>query len=424
MQRTYIRDLKPLTGQTAVIHGWVHIIRDQKSMLFLVIRDNTGMVQVTVDKAQTVGDAAPMAACLALTRESAVTISGRVVENPVVKLGGIELLPDSIQVESLAQTPLPLDPQAKVQPGIDVRLDWRYLDLRRPENLLSFQVQTTVEMAMREFWVQEGFVEIHSPKLIGTASESGAEVFELEYFGRSAYLAQSPQFYKQMAIAAGFDRVYEIGPAFRADPSFTPRHATEFTSVDMEIGWIGSHFDVMASQERWLRYTLEQVQRTHGDAIRERFGVEVEPPVIPFPKVTMAEAHEILRQQGYTVPAERKGDLDPQGERLLGEYARKTYGHDFLYVIDWPKSVRSFYHMRYPDAPNITKSFDLLYKGVEVATGAQREHRYDVLVAQALDKGFKLEPLQFYLDFFKYGCPPHGGYGFGSARLVAGLLNR
>jgi aspartyl-tRNA synthetase len=280
-------------------------------------------------------------------------------------------------------------------------------------------------MAMREFWISNGFVEIHTPKIMGSPSEGGAELFTLDYFGQTASLAQSPQFYKQMAMAAGLDRVFEIGPAFRADPSFTPRHSTEFTSVDMEMSWIGSHFDIMEFEEAWLCHVLGAVKENHGKEIAETFGVEVLIPERPFPKVTMDEAQAILKEKGYHPPAEtKKGDIDPQGERMLCEYARQEFGHEFIFITDYPIEVRPFYHMRKADNPNETKSFDLLWKWMEITTGAQREHRYDILIKQATEKGVSLESIQFYLDFFKFGCPPHGGFGFGLARLLAAMLNQ
>jgi aspartyl-tRNA synthetase len=280
-------------------------------------------------------------------------------------------------------------------------------------------------MAMREFWISHGFVEIHTPKIMGSPSEGGAELFTLEYFGQTASLAQSPQFYKQMAMAAGLDRVFEIGPAFRADPSFTPRHSTEFTSVDMEMSWIESHHDVMEFEEAWLVHVLKTVRDRHGKEIAETFGIQVVVPDLPFPKVTMDEAQRILQDKGYLPPADtKKGDIDPQGERLLCEYAKEKFGHEFIFITDYPIEVRPFYHMRREDEPQLTKSFDLLWKWMEITTGAQREHRYDVLVKQATEKGVGLESIQFYLDFFKYGCPPHGGFGFGLARLLAAMLNQ
>jgi aspartyl-tRNA synthetase len=403
------------------VQGWVQTLRDQKRMQFLVLRDRTGAVQAALEKAQ---NPALASALSALTRESAVSAVGRVVENPQVKAGGIEIHLTALRVEGLASSPLPLDPFGPSGPTLDHRLDWRFLDLRRPENLLIFQVQTTAEMAMRRVWLSEGFLEIHSPKLMGSPSESGAELFELDYFGRKAYLAQSPQFYKQMAMAAGLDRVFEIAPAFRADPSFTARHTTEFTSVDVEMAWIESHEDLMAFEERWLQSVLNAVRERHGEEIRERLGVEVRVPELPFPRISMQDATALLGRKGYAPPPDRQGDLDPQGERLLSQHVAETLGHEFVFVTDYPASVRPFYHMRGEADPATTKSFDLLYKGLEITTGAQREHRYDALVRQALEKGLSLEPLRFYLDFFRFGCPPHGGFGFGLARLLMALLRR
>jgi len=320
----------------------------------------------------------------------------------------------------LASSPLPVDPD---RASLENRLDWRFLDLRRPSNLLIFQVQTTIEQEMRNFWIENGFMEIHSPKFMGSASESGAELFRVEYFERYAYLAQSPQFYKQMAMAAGFEKIFEIGPVFRANPSFTSRHDTEFTSVDVEISWIESHEDVMHLEELWLQKILKGVREKHGKQIKETFNVEVDIPHVPFPRIKMAEAYKTLKDMGHTIDRAGKGDLDPEGERLLAKYVKERYGHEFVFVTDYPISVRPFYHMRHEDNPSLTKSFDLIWKGLEVTTGAQREHRYEILLKQAKEKGLKPEPIQYYLDFFKYGCPPHGGYGFGLTRMLMVLLD-
>jgi nondiscriminating aspartyl-tRNA synthetase len=420
MQRTMIGDLRGSIGHTVKIQGWLQTLRDQKKMQFLVLRDRSGLVQAVVEKLVQ----PELAEMISRTNpESVLTLTGRVIDNPVVKLGGLEIQVETVTVDSQADSPLPLDPGAADQPAQDFQLDWRFLDLRRPENLLMFKVQTTALHAMREFWMQHQFIEIQSPKLMGTPSESGAELFELPYFERKAYLAQSPQFYKQMAMAAGFEGVFEVGPVFRADPSFTSRHMTEFTSVDMEMAHIDSHEDVMAFQERWLAYVFEQVKEQYGEEIRQRFGVEIEVPVVPFPRIPMAQAQQILKEMNYQVSPEKKGDMDPGGERVIGQWVKEHFQHDFVFLTDWPATVRPFYHMRYEDAPELTKSYDLLGKGLEITTGAQREHRLDVLQRQALEKGLHLEPIQFYLDFFRYGCPPHGGFGFGLSRFLMVALN-
>jgi nondiscriminating aspartyl-tRNA synthetase len=420
ISRTLLADLGSHIGADVAVQGWVKAVRDQKKVQFIILRDRTGTAQATLARSEE--HAALNAVISGLTRESTVTVWGRVEANPVVKVGGLEILMTDLRVESPADPLLPLDVSAAEEANPDVRLNWRFLDLRRPENLLIFRVQTAVERAMRAVWTEEEFIEIHSPKLMGSPSESGAELFSLDYFGRPAYLAQSPQFFKQMAMAAGFDRVFEIGPVFRADPSFTTRHLTEFTGVDVEMSWIASHQDVMAFEERWLHAVLDAVNNELGAEIRSTLGAQLVVPQIPFPRIPMAEALQILAGRGH-VP-ERRGDLDPAGERLISEYAQEKYGHEFVFLTEYPWEVRPFYHMRHSDDPALTKSYDLLWKGVEITTGAQREHRDDVLTAQALEKGLSLEPIEFYLDFFKYGCPPHGGFGFGLNRMLMVMLNR
>lgn len=420
MERTYIKDLRNKVDQTVKIQGWLQTLRDQKKIQFLILRDPTGLVQVAHWKPNDEELAARIAT---MGMETALTITGKVIDNPVVKLNQIEIQLESLLVENAAEIPLPFDPFAETLPALDFRLDWRYMDLRRPYNGLLFQVETTLEMAMREYWLKHNFVEIHSPKLTGSPSESGAELFSLDYFERKAYLAQSPQFYKQMAMAAGFERIFEIGPVFRADPSFTARHMTEFTGVDMEISWIDSHEDVMTFQENWLQYVYARVKELHGDAIKEVFDVDLVVPTVPFPRIPMREAIDILKSRGYVMPADKKGDIDPAGEREIAAYVKEKYDHDFVFLTDWPITVRPFYHMRLEGDETLTRSFDLIANGLEITTGAQREHRVDVLTRQALEKGLTVEPIQYYLDFFRYGCPPHGGFGLGLSRLMMVLLN-
>ena len=420
--RTLVHDLRAHLGGTVSVSGWVNTLRLQRAMQFVLVRDHTGTVQVAHRRAGA-GPADARAAALAelidgLTPESAVRITGRVVENPVVKLGGLEIVPTRVEVLNRAETPLPIDQQT----GLEHRLDWRFLDVRaRPAAQLLFAVQTTVERAMRAFAQAEGCTEMHTPKLMGTASESGAEVFELGYFGRSAYLAQSPQFYKQMAIAAGIDRVFEVGPVFRAEPSFTSRHATEFTGVDVELAWIDGVEDVMDFEERMLAHALAEVAAVHGAAIREQFGIEVTVPQLPFPRITMAEAQELLRAGGWD-PEGLKEDLDPDGERRLAAHIRERSGHEFVFVTHYPSGIRPFYHMRPEGQDGLTLSFDLLWKGLEITTGAQREHRYEVLLRQAAEKGVGTESLRDYLGCFRFGCPPHGGLGMGLGRVLMVLL--
>jgi aspartyl-tRNA synthetase len=411
--RTLIGDLNAHIGDYAYVAGFVNSVRDQKKMQFLILRDQTGLVQAVNQKTDK-----PLDSIISsLVPESAVVAGGKIVSAPSVKLRGLEMQIDYLDVKGPCSGPLPINQES----GQDLRLDWRHLDLRDPKKFLIFQVQTTAEHAMREWWIQNGFTEIHSPKLVEGASESGAELFKLEYFGKQASLAQSPQFYKQMAITAGFDRVFEIGPVFRANPSYTSRHDTEFTSVDMEMAWVDSHEEVMEIEEKWLNYVLSRVKEKHGEALKSAYNVDVVVPQVPFPRVTMDQAYQILDAQGYSVPRAQKGDLDPEGEKRLGKHIQENFGHEFVFVTDYPAKSRAFYHMRYPDRPDITKSFDLLWKGLEVTTGAQREHRYEQLIQQAHEKGVDTNSISSYINFFKHGVPPHGGCGFGLTRMLMNL---
>lgn len=418
MQKTFIRDLATVAEQSVKVQGWVNTKRDQKNVQFIVLRDSTGMVQLVHDIN---GEKDEIAKTItSLTPESVISVTGHIVLNERIKLGGLEIVIDTLKVESLAEAPLPIDIfSGKTTP--ELRMDYRWLDLRRPEARLVMEIQTTTEAAMREFWVKENFIEIHSPKLMGTASESGAELFTLPYFGKKAYLAQSPQFYKQMAQAAGLDRVFEIGPVFRANPSFTSRHDTEFTSVDMEVSWVESHQDLMKLESEWIQFFFNRIKEKHGEAISKVFNQEVIVPELPFPQITLADAIQVVKERGHKFPDDCK-DLDPTGEIVLAEYIKEKFGHEFVFVTDYPASVRAFYHMRHEDNPLLTKSFDLLFRGIEVTTGAQREHRYEKLIAQAIERGFEPEPLQFYFDFFRYGCPPHGGLGFGLTRMLMKMV--
>jgi aspartyl-tRNA synthetase len=398
------------------IGGWVETLRDQKRIQFIIIRDESGSVQVTYPRPADEDALADKVS--ALTNGSFVEIHGNLKHDERVKLGGIEILLTDLTVvsESLPDSPIAEDT------SIDKRLDWRFLDFRRPELNLMMRVQTTIEKTWREHWLDNDFVEIHSPKLMASPSESHAELFKLEYFETHAYLAQSPQFYKQMAMAAGLGRVFEIGPVFRADPSFTSRHATEFVSVDMEMSFIDSHEDVMQFQEQLMVKAITAVKEKHGEEIEKLYGFEVKIPQTPFPRIPLAEAHAIVESRGYKVPRQ-DGDLDPEGERQIAAYAEEKFGHEFVFLTDYPKNIRPFYHMRHEHDESITKSYDLIWKGTEITTGAQREHRIDVLEAQAKDKGLDPEGLGFYMDFFRYGAPTHGGFGMGLTRVVMLLLN-
>jgi aspartyl-tRNA synthetase len=414
--RTLVADLAASTDGPVSVAGWVDTVRDQKKVQFVVLRDETGAVQLVHPRSE---DADPLAETISgLTTGTFIRVEGELKHDERVKLGGIEVKAGRIDVAAPAlESPIAADS------SIDKRLDYRWLDLRRPEMNLAFRVQTTLLHAMRTWWVEHGFIEIHTPKLMSSPSESRAELFQVPYFETTAYLAQSPQHFKQMAQAAGFGGVFEVAPAFRADPSFTSRHATEFTSVDAELSWVGSHEDVMAMHEQLLVAALTAVAERHGAEIAELFGVEVTVPSTPFPRIPLAEAKEIVASRGYTVPR-HDADMDPEGERRISEYVKEQYGHEFVFLTDYATSIRPYYHMRHEGDPALTKSYDLIFNGVEISTGAQREHRIDVLVAQARDKGLDPDEIGEYLEFFKYGVPPHGGFGMGLSRVIMLLLHQ
>jgi aspartyl/asparaginyl-tRNA synthetase len=424
-ERVLVNQLQGLSDGPVSVSGWVETVRDQKKVQFVILRDETGAVQLVNPATRPAEDGSKQdAAALALTETISnlatgtfLTVRGELKHDERVKLGGVEVKIASLDIAAAAlpETPIAADS------GMDKRMDWRFLDLRQRRNNLIFRVQTTLEHAFRTYWIERDYIEVHSPKLMASASESNAELFSLEYFGeQTAYLAQSPQFFKQMAQVAGFGKIFEIAPAFRADPSFTSRHATEFTSIDAEISWIDSHEDVARMQEELLQAGFQAVKDKHGAEIEELFGVEVQVPAIPFPRIPLAEAREIVKSRGYEIPR-TDGDLDPEGERQISAHVEETYGHQFVFITDYHPEIRAFYHMR-DEETGLTKSYDLLFKGVEITTGAQREHRVDVLIEQAQEKGLEPEHLDFYFDFFRYGAPPHGGFGMGLARVMMLLL--
>lgn len=425
MERTYINQVQNSIGSTVKVQGFIENLRNSKAMAFIVLKDITGKLQITVEKA----DHPELVDTIdTLTADSVITVTGKVVANDYVKMGGIEMIPTEIQVESIADA-LPIarkaiaatkKKKAVERSSIDQRIDYRWVDLRTDENQLMFKAQSCMVNAMRRYLLEQNFIEIHTPKLIAAASESGSEVFKVDYFDGNAYLAQSPQFYKQMAMAAGFERIFETGPVFRAEKSFTSKHATEFSGFDLEFSYITSYRDVMKMEEELLKAGLAAVKEAYGDQIQELFGQEVIVPETPFPVVTLAELYQGLEEDfGYVVDEAEKGDLTTEAERLSYDWVKKHYNHEFLFVTDYSAEKRAFYHMR--DENGVPQGYDLIWRGVEITTGAQREHRYEVLKRQAEERGLA-EDVKFYLEFFQYGCPPHGGFGLGIDRLTMLLV--
>jgi len=414
MSRMMIDEAKKQGQGNVNLAGWVRNLRIHKGLIFIDLRDLSGQMQLVVLEASVAFSEAEK-----LTLESVVAVFGTLQEKPAKKgddsgIKDYELLVESLEILSLADEnlPIPVLTKADNEADIDLRFDNRQLDLRQEDKQLIFKTWSKLEEGFRSEFSRLGFMQIYTPCLMNTASETGSEVFEVKYFDRKAYLSQSPQFYKQMAIASGFEKVFTFGPVFRAEKSFTTRHVTEFTGWDFEFAFLESHHDIMDLEEKLLVSGFQK--------IKEDLNLDIEVPVQPFPRMTLADVKVKLKAAGIT--SEKEGDLSPEEEREICRLIKEEQGHDFIFVTDYPAETRAFYHMRYPDT-NITKSFDLLYRGVEITTGAQREHRLAVLEKQAIEKGMNLEELKDYLNFFRYGCPPHGGVGIGPARLIMKILN-
>lgn len=417
MKRVYIKDLSNYYNEEVEIQGFVDNVRNLQWVQFIIIKDITGKVQVTIEKSEEKNKEL-VEIVNNLTVDSTVKIKGKLLESPKVKLNGMEIIPESIEVTSKASE-LPFNYKDLNGVNLDTRLDYRFIDLRNEQNASIFKVQSCLVKYLREYLYNNKFTEIHTPKLIGAASESGSEVFEVKYFNTKAYLAQSPQFYKQMAMASGLERIFEVAPAFRAENSNTNRHATEFTSFDLEFSYINDFNDVMHLEAEMLTYALKKLKEEMGEEIKEKFGIELTIPTLPFPVMTLKEVYKELKER-YNYETEEQNDLTTEAEKLLGKLAKEKYNHEFIFVTEYPAEKRAFYHMR--DKNGVLQGYDLIWRGVEITTGAQREHRYDEIVKNAEEKGLK-DDVKFYLEFFKYGCPPHGGFAIGIDRLTMLLLN-
>jgi aspartyl-tRNA synthetase len=413
MERLSILEAKKKVAGQVTVSGFVRTHRALKGLIFVVLSDLSDSIQLVIEEK----NEAVYNQALTLNLESVIEVSGSLQPKPI-KAGGtpdFELLVSDIKILSLAkeQLPIPVSQKADNQADFDLRFNWRFLDLRRPENQLIFKVWTELEKGFRDYFSQSKYIQIYTPTFMNTASETGADVFEVKYFDRKAYLAQSPQFYKQMAMAAGLERVFTVGTVYRDEKSFTNRHVTEFTGWDFEISYIHSEDIIMDEEEKMIEAGFKNV--------KENLGLDICVPNRPFPRLTLAHVKEKLSANG--ISGEADDDLSPEEERGICQIIKEETGSDFVFVTSYPTSVRPFYHMRREDDNSLTKSYDLLYKGIEITTGAIREHRIDVLEKQALEKDMNLEELADYLNFFRYGCPPHGGAGIGPARIVMKLLD-
>jgi aspartyl-tRNA synthetase len=398
------------------LEGWAENVRNLGGLAFITVRDINGRYQVTVSKNS---NPEIFEKINEIKAESVIKAVGEKKENAKA-VNGYEIIPEKLEIITTAEQPVPLNLSEKVQSSLDKEIDFRFLSLRKPKTAAIFKIQSTVSNAITKFFEDQGFYQIHSSKIISQATEGGANVFQVLYFDKTAFLAQSPQFYKQMMMAAGFEKVFEIGPVFRAEPHHTSRHLTEYTSVDLEMSFIKSYEDVMSVMEKLILRIFKEVRERNKNDL-ELYGIKLDDPQVPFPRITIKEASEILKKYGNKLKDD--GDIDPEGERIMGQYVKEKYNSDFFFLTEFPWSIAQFYHMKKEDNKEVTNRADLIYKGLEITTLAQREHRYDVLISQLKEKNLDPEKFKFYTDFFRYGVPPHGGSGTGLERIVKQMLN-
>lgn len=419
MERIYIKDLKDCVGKEVSVKGSVDVRRDHGKLIFLDIRDVSGKIQTVVlpnhKEAHNISQK--------LRSEWVVAISGKVNARPEKMVnkdeenGKVELEAMNIEVLGMAKE-LPFELGTDV--GIDIHLDHLPLTLRDKKHKAIFKIQAVIVKAFRDYLNNQGFTEFQSPKLIGDDAEGGANSFDVTYFKHTAHLAQSPQLYKQIMVGV-FERVFAIGNVYRAEKHSTTRHLNEYTSMDFEMGFIKDHYDVMNMENGFLVY-LEKELKDKCQAEFNHLGALI--PKVPkeIPKMSLREAQVLITKETGK-DCTKEPDLEPEHERWLCNYSKKQFNSDFIFITNFPTAKRPFYTYRDEKDPTYTKGFDLLFRGVEITTGAQRIHDYDALVSSLKDKGLDPERFSYYLQAFKYGMPPHGGIGLGLERLTAKLLN-
>ncbi|WP_174590561.1 aspartate--tRNA(Asn) ligase [Methanocella conradii] len=415
MKRThYSKDITPdMNGSTVVINGWAHEIRDFGGLSFLIVRDREGLVQVTMPKKKVAKEI--IDTVKGLSRESVVSVKGEVKAMEKAP-NGYEVIPTAVEILARSEAPLPLDPTGKVPADLDTRLDSRFMDLRSPEVTAVFYVRAYMIRGIREYLSSQGCLEISTPKIVATATEGGTELFPISYFEREAFLNQSPQLYKQMMMAGGMDRVYEIGPIFRAEEHATRKHLNEATSIDVELSF-ATHEDAMQLLENTVAYAYAYVKERCRSQLKA-LNLDLQVPRTPFKRLSYRQAIEIARQDPECAGLEYGDDLSTQAEHVVGQAIGEHY-----FIVDWPTNIRAFYSQPCDDDPSICKAFDLMHPRMELASGAQREHRYERLVKKMVEKNLDPESFKFYLDSFRYGMPPHAGWGMGAERLLQTMLN-
>jgi nondiscriminating aspartyl-tRNA synthetase len=399
-----------MSGTSVTICGWTHEIRDLGGITFLVVRDREGLVQVTLFKKAI--DKNVLEIVKNLSRESVVAVTGTVKKEAKAP-NGYELVPTQVNVLGKADSPLPMDTTGKVDADLDTRLDVRFMDLRRPRTQAIFRIRHLMQKSIREFLDMEGFIEITTPKVVATATEGGTALFPITYFEREAFLNQSPQLFKQLMMSGGLDRVFEIGPIFRAEEHDTRKHLNEATSIDIEASYLDNE-DVMVILENLMKHVYSTVAEK-GKKHLEALGVELTIPETPFRRITYDEAISIARENGEKI--EWGDDLSTESERSIGKMIGEHY-----FITDWPTKIKPFYAMPYEDKPEICRAFDLMHPRMELSSGAQRVHSYELLRQRIKDQGLDPDGFEFYLKAFRYGMPPHSGWGVGIERLLMTML--
>lgn len=398
-------------GDDVVLAGWAADIRNLGKIAFIKLRDREGTVQLTA-----LPDFKQFSQLKDIAKESVISVHGK-VQAGKQKSGAKEVVLHDLEVLSASDPNLPIDISGTIPTSLDKRLDNRFLDLRNPRNLAIFKVRSTVNWAVRQFMAKEGVIEMQTPKIISQGAEGGATLFPVVYYDKKAYLSQSQQLYKQMMLIAGFEKVFEIGPSFRAEKSHTMRHFTEFTQIDFEMSFINDEDDVLKFLERLFVHVCQTVNELCQEQLR-MLGVTIDVPMLPFPRITVSKAIELLNEEGAKLPPDF--DLGIEEEKKLGEIVRKKFKTDAYFITKYPATQRAFYIM---NDNGVSRGFDFEYRGTELVSGGQREHRYPVLCKQIEGKGLVLKTFEFYTTPFKYGAPPHGGFGLGVDRLTMKLLN-
>jgi aspartyl-tRNA synthetase len=415
LKRThYTNEIK--TGEV-VLSGWINKIRDLGRVKFIILRDCEGIAQITFKKG-IIKDTL-FEVIKGLGQEDIISVRGNVIKRENAPQG-VEVIPNEVDVVNKAIRPLPIDISGKIESNLDVRLDWRVLDLRRPETTAIFKVQAKIVEAMMKFLNEKRFLQVFTPCLMGTASESGSEVFPVVYFEKNAFLRQDPQLHRQLLIAAGFEKIYDLGPNWRAEPSHTPRHLCEYRACAVEFAFMLNESDIMRIEEELIIAALKTVRK---ECQKELYllGKEVSIPSTPFPEFKFPEVYDILEEFGKKI--EYGEDYDRESENILSRYVKEKYGNDFFFVNRFPYKVKPFYVMKVDENPQWARSVDMIYKGLEQSSGGQREHRYKKIIQQIKEKQMNVNSLDWFTKFFKYGVPPHGGFCLGIERFVKQLLD-